>query len=80
MAFVAMMFAFAVLIGCPLCALFYMVLWLIFSRLHRKYLERTADAPPKKWRRILSIICGVLAILNLLAGAAGWAIILCAGA
>ena len=72
MAFVAMMFAFAVLIGCPLCALFYIALWFIFGRLHRKYLERNVDVPPKKWRRIVSMICGILAILNLIAGAAGW--------
>ena len=76
MAFVAMLFAFAVLIGCPLCALFYGALWRIFRRLHRKYLEKTADMPPKKWRRIVSLACVVLAVLNLVAGTAGWVFML----
>jgi len=80
MAFFTLLFVLAFPIAGTLGAVFYAVLWLVFRRLHRRYLEWTPDDPPKKWRRILSIICGVLAILNLIAGAAGWAIILCAGA
>ena len=72
MMFVAMAFVGVVLIGAPLCGLFYLALCLLFRYLHRRYLAKSEGGEMRKWRKVLSIICGVLAGLNLAAGAAGW--------
>ncbi|MBQ8507612.1 MAG: hypothetical protein IJ466_09320 [Clostridia bacterium] len=72
MAFVAMMFVAAVLIGAPLCGIFFLALSLLFRWLHKRYLLYLQITPVKRWRRVLSIVFGILAGVNLLAGAAGW--------
>ena len=72
MAFIGMLFAGAFLIGAPLCGLVFLALSLLFRYLHKRYLLYLQITPVQKWRRVLSIVFGVLAALNLLAGAAGW--------
>ncbi len=79
MMFIAMAFVVIFLYGAPLCGIGSLVACLALRALHRRYLARTQDDPPRRWRRIASILFGVWAGICLLAGAAGWTFILMAG-
>ena len=80
MAFIGLLFVFGVLIAMPVCGLVYLALSLLFRWLHKRYLLYLQITPVRKWRRVLSIIFGVLAALNLIGGAAGWIFYLIASA
>ena len=80
MMFVAMAFVGVVLIGAPLAAAFFGGLCLLFRWLHRRYVRNLNGGFPRRWRKVLAILCGVLAGANLLAGAAGWIFFLLARA
>ena len=62
-----------ILLVMPVCGLIFLALSLFFRRLHKKHMGQSS------WRRIVSIICAVLAGLNLLAGAVGWIFMAIAG-
>jgi len=80
MMFIAVAFVGIILIGAPVCGLLYLALSLLFRHLHRRYMAQADDGAPRKWRRMLSVVCAVLSAVCLAAGAAGWIFYLAANA
>lgn len=76
MGFLVTTFALAaiwVLAVMPVCGVTLLAASLVLRRLHKRYLRNLPEGENlKRWLKVLSIICGVLAGFNLLGGIAGW--------
>lgn len=76
MGFWVVMFAAAaiwILFVMPVCGAILLATSLVLRRLHKRYLRNLPEGENlKRWLKVLSIICGVLAGFNLLGGIAGW--------
>lgn len=57
----------------PICGAILLAVSLLLRHLHKRYIRGLPEGEaPRKWRRVLSIVCGALAGINLLGGIAGW--------
>lgn len=76
MGFWVVMFAAAaiwILFVMPVCGVILLAASLVLRRLHKRYLRNLPEGEKaKKWRKVVSNVCAVLAGLNLLGGIAGW--------
>ena len=68
-----------ILLVMPAFGLVCLALSLLFQHLHRRHARSACEGSVRRWRRVLAIIFGILAGLNLLGGAAGWIFVLVTG-
>jgi len=68
-----------ILLVMPVFGLICLALCLLFGHLNKKHV-RSFPGGRWGWRRVLALIFGILAGINLLIGAAGWVFVLVTGA